>query len=306
MNFIEFAEKVIREEKRPLTQNEIWEIGKTKGYDKELNSSGRTPWQTIGARLYVDIRDNPSSKFIKLKLKPTRFYLKDLIQESDINKYITGEIPVKEEQKSKYKERDLHKYLSYFVYNYSLIYTKTIFHEESNKSKYSQWLHPDVAGVYFPIEEWESEILEISKDIGSTGIKLFSYEIKRELNFTNLRESYFQAVSNSSWANEGYLVAADIETDEEFLQELRRLTNSFGIGIMRLDIENPDSSEIIYPAKEKDIVDIETMNKIAQVNPNFREFLKRIKSDLTTKEIIKERYDKIYDIEDLINGKGLK
>ena len=75
---------------------------------------------------------------------------------------------------------------------------------------------------------------------------------------------------------------------------------------MRLDIENPDSSEIIYPAKEKDIVDIETMNKIAQVNPNFREFLKRIKSDLTTKEIIKERYDKIYDIEDLINGKGLK
>jgi Uncharacterized protein conserved in bacteria len=75
---------------------------------------------------------------------------------------------------------------------------------------------------------------------------------------------------------------------------------------MRLDIENPDSSEIIYPAKEKDIIDIETMNKITQVNPNFKEFLKRIKSDLTTKEIRKEKYDKIYDIDDLINGKGLK
>jgi Protein of unknown function (DUF511). len=65
MNFIEFAEKVIREENRPLTPKEIWEIGKSKGYDKELNSSGRTPWQTIGARLYVDIKDNPSTKFIK-------------------------------------------------------------------------------------------------------------------------------------------------------------------------------------------------------------------------------------------------
>ena len=306
MNYIEFAEKVIREENRPLTRNEIWEIGKSKGYDKDLNSNGKTPWLTIGARLYVDIRDNPNTKFIKLKLDRTKFFLKDLYREDDINRYKTDETSIEQEQKPKFKERDLHKYLSYFVYNYGFIYTKTIFHEESNKSKYSQWLHPDVVGVYFPIEEWEPEIIEISRDISSIGIKLFSYEIKRELNFSNLRESYFQAVSNSSWANEGYLVAADIETEEEFLQEIKRLTNSFGIGIMRLDIENPDSSEIIYQAKEKDIVDIETMNKIAQVNPNFKKFLKRIKSDLTTKEIRKEEYDKICDIDDLINGKGLK
>jgi hypothetical protein len=33
--------------------------------------------------------------------------------------------------------------------------------------------------------------------------------MKKELNFSNLRESYFQAVSNSSWANEGYLVTAE-------------------------------------------------------------------------------------------------
>lgn len=70
-----------------------------------------------------------------------------------------------------------------------------------------------MVGVYFPVEDWESEVIDISKEIGSIGIKLFSYEIKRELNFNNLRESYFQAVSNSSWANEGYLVAAEVETD---------------------------------------------------------------------------------------------
>lgn len=135
---------------------------------------------------------------------------------------------------------------------------------------------PDVVGVYFPLEEWESEVLDISKEIGSIGIKLFSYEIKRELNFNNLRESCFQAVSNSSWTNVGYLVAADIETDKEFLQEIKRLTNSFGIGIIKLDIEEPDLSEILLPAKERDIVDIETINKIAHVNPNFKKFLKRI------------------------------
>lgn len=203
------------------------------------------------------------------------------------------------ETKLKLKERDLHKYLTYFVYNYRFIYTKTIFHEESNKKKYSQWSHPDMVGVYFPWKEWENEVIEISKEIGSMGLKLFSYEIKKELNFDNLKESYFQAVSNSSWANEGYLVAAEIDSDEEFLKEISRLTNSFGIGIIRLDIEDPDSSEILYPAKEKDILDIETINKIAQLNPNFKEFLKRIKSDLTTKEIRKEQYDKIFSIDEL-------
>ena len=47
MNFIEFAERIIREENRPLTPNEIWEIGKLKGYDKLVNSQGKTPWNTI-------------------------------------------------------------------------------------------------------------------------------------------------------------------------------------------------------------------------------------------------------------------
>jgi len=304
MNFIELAEKIIREENRPLTQNEIWEIAKIKGYDKLVGTTGKTPWQTIGARLYVDIRDNPSSKFVKLKLKPTRFFIKELASEIDYGKVVIETPKEIQGLKSKLKERDLHRYLTYFVYTYRFIYTKTIFHEESNKKQYAQWLHPDMVGVYFPLEEWESEVLDISKEIGSIGVKLFSYEMKKELNFNNLRESYFQAVSNSSWANEGYLVAAEIETDEEFLQEIKRLTNSFGIGIIKLDIKDPDSSEILFPAKEKDMIDIETINKIAQVNPNFREFLRRIKADLTSREIRKEKYDKIFDIEELIEKKA--
>lgn len=304
MNFIELAEKIIKEEKRPLTQNEIWEIAKLKGYDNLVGTTGKTPWQTIGARLYVDIRDNPSSRFVKLKLKPTRFFLKEFANDINYENYAIEPLKEIQSTKVKLKERDLHKYLTYFVYNYRFIYTKTIFHEESNKRQYTQWLHPDVVGVYFPIEEWENEVIDISKEIGNIGIKLFSYEIKRELNFNNLRESYFQAVSNSSWANEGYLVAAEIESDEEFLQEIKRLTNSFGIGIIKLDINEPDSSEILFPAKEKDIVDIETINKIAQVNPNFKEFLRRIKADLTSKEIRKEKYDKIFDIEELVEKNG--
>lgn len=62
--------------------------------------------------------------------------------------------------------------------------------------------------------------------------------MKKTLNFTNLREYYFQAVSNSSWANEGYIVALDIDEDDSFLAELKRLNNAFGIGVIKLNDEN--------------------------------------------------------------------
>jgi len=186
MNFIELAEKIIKEENKPLTQNEIWELAKFKGYDKFVNTSGKTPWNTIGARLYVDIRDNPSSKFIKLKLKPTRFFLKSLLnnlKNIDPQNISSNYLDEKHESKIRFKERDLHKFLSYFVYTYRFIYTKTIYHEESNKKQFSQWLHPDIVGVYFPLEEWENEILDIAKEIGSVGIKFFFLRNKKRVKF---------------------------------------------------------------------------------------------------------------------------
>ncbi len=174
------------------------------------------------------------------------------------------------------------------MFHYLNIFTKTIPHEESKKSQYAQWLHPDVVGVYFPVEEWEDVVLDLSNEIGQTGIKLFSYEIKKELTYDNLRESYFQAVSNSSWANEGYLVAASIQDDENFIQELKRLTTAFGIGIIRLDTEYSDSTEILFQARIKKHLDIETINKLSQLNSTFRQFLKRIIKDKSTKEIRKD------------------
>jgi hypothetical protein len=41
----------------------------------KLPGTGKTPWQTLGARLFVDIRDNSSSKFIKVGKNPARLFL---------------------------------------------------------------------------------------------------------------------------------------------------------------------------------------------------------------------------------------
>ncbi len=303
LTFKELAKKVLEEEKRPLTVEEIWEIAVKKGYDKLCGTQGKTPWRTIGALIYVDMRDNPNSPFVKIDSKPRKFFLKDLLSDVELRELEEQERgKIEAPKKFKFSERALHPFLTYFAYTYMNIYTKTIHHEKSNKRKYSQWLHPDMVGVYFPIEEWKSEVIDFAKEIGSPSIILYSFEIKRELGFHNLRESFFQAVSNSSWANEGYLVTAKIDHDDELMYELKRLSAAFGIGIIKLDIEDPDSSEIILPAKHKNELDWETINKLAHENPDFREFLKRIKIDIASKEIRKEKYDKVIEREKLIES----
>ena len=159
-------------------------------------------------------------------------------------------------------------------------------------------MHPDIVGCYFPFGDWKNEVVEVSSLLGNTAIKLFSFELKRELNFANLREAFFQAVSNSSWANEGYLVAADISNDDDFMDELERLSTSFGIGVIGIDVEDPDSTQVLLPARVKDSVDWETINKLT-INADFREFLKRIKIDIASREIRRELYDVVLEKEEL-------
>lgn len=294
MTFLGLVERVLQEEQRPLSTEELWDIAQQKGYAEQVGTKGKTPWATIGARLYLDIRDNPNTPFVQVSRRPARFALKEFAQTTAA----AVQTPVVSKEPA-FKERDLHPLLTYFLYTYHTIYTKTIHHEESTKDRYAQWLHPDMVGVYFSLESLVPEVLEISKEVGHWGLKLFSYELKRELNFGNLRESFFQAVSNSSWAHQGYLVAAKIARDEDFLQELERLSNSFGIGVIRLDVQNPDDSEVLIPAREKESVEIDTMNRLAQLNPSFRDFLKRVKTDLASKEIRKECYERVSDSESL-------
>ena len=296
--FLELAKKVIEEEKRPLTPTEIWEIAQLRDYDKELLTKGKTPAATLGARLYVEVRDNLTSEFITTGTRPKKFILRSLKDSPDINILDVPTPPT--HKKADYLEKDLHPFLVYYGFYYLKVYLKTIQHQKSNKNVFSKWLHPDIVGCYFPFGDWEDEVFEVSSLMGSSAIKLYSFELKRELSFANLREAFFQAVSNSSWANEGYLVAAKVDSDNDFLLELYRLSASFGIGVIRLDIEDPDSSEVILPAKSRDLLDWETVNKLASTSPDFSEFLKRVKKDIDCREIRREMYDPVLEKEELI------
>ncbi|WP_202796531.1 hypothetical protein [Thermophagus xiamenensis] len=141
--------------------------------------------------------------------------------------------------------------------------------------------------------------MEIQKHLSITSIKLFSFELKVSLSFSNLRQSFFQAVSNYSWAHEGYLVALNIDFDPTFKDEVRRLNNAFGIGIIKLNPENIFESEILFPSKINQEIDWDTVNRLANENSDFSSFLKLITEDCKLGKI-KSQYDKVFSEEELV------
>jgi hypothetical protein len=109
-------------------------------------------------------------------------------------------------------------------------------------------------------------------------IKLSSYEIKKEINSdSELKKYFFQAVSNSSWANYSYLVAFEISGD--LYHEMERLNQSFGIGIIELKA-NPFETKVHFPAKYKDF-DFKTIDKLCNINPDFEKFIEAVEKLMT-------------------------
>lgn len=141
-----------------------------------------------------------------------------------------------------------------------------------------KWNYPDIVGVYFPYDDYQNETLGLLESLKLNNYKIFSFELKISINFSNLKESYFQAVSNSSWANEGYLVVLK-ELDSEVLSELRRLNQSFGIGVIQLDGSEISNSKIVLSAKEK-ALDMQTIDMLVDKNEDFKKFINDINQQI--------------------------
>ncbi|PUD87554.1 hypothetical protein C2R46_02310 [Helicobacter pylori] len=291
MTYKELSKKVLEQAGKPLSVKEIWERACEMGLDKERPSIGKTPWSTIGSDLrndkkqfyVIDEKEEPFFYWLKSRERefPPQKTL-DAKEEDDEQSECSG---TAKKQKTLFIERVLHPLLVKFLdkdpdFN---LQCKTIYHEKCKKDKKGkgEWNYPDIVGVYFPQNDrhknYKIETLEFLHHTGQNSYKLFSFELKIRINLSNLKASYFQAVSNSSWANEGYLVVFDI--DDEVLNELRRLNQSFGIGVIKLESEI-SNSKILLPAKEREI-DMQTLNMLIDDSPeDFEPFIKDINKQI--------------------------
>lgn len=300
----EIAKEILEKEQRPLNPNQMYKIAENLGLTEELNFKGKTPWATFGARIYEDLKNNSDTIFEKVQEKPILIKLKKQNFFANDKVVNNSEILSDKLRNIRFKERDLHPILAYFINsnpNFNAL-PKTIYHEISQKNSkgLDKWLYPDMVGVSF--EKFNSdETYKFLEKFQNIPVKFYSFEIKKEINVSNFREYYFQAVSNSSWANEGYLVALDIdESDEELTMLMTKTALSFGIGVLSLDSENIDQSKIIAPAKFKELLDFSLIDELSQKNKNFQNFIKTVNEyDIKNEIRYKGEFDKILNSEEI-------
>lgn len=302
--FKQLAKDVLEHEGIPLSPSQIWEKGKELGLTDKIESRGKTPEQTIGAQIYVELRNKPeNTPFTQHSSRPLLFFLKGKTPNEgfEIPSIESNEEKSELDKRISFLEKDLHALLVRFFSVKYRAYVKTL--NQSNSVRASkginEWIHPDLVGVRFPFDDFEKPTLSFQKKLYWTAVKFFSFELKREITASNCKEYFFQAVSNSSWANEGFLVALLIdESNEDLMRELKRLSNSFGIGVIKLTPDEDEEGKILFPARVKDELDWETIDNLIK-NKDFQEFLELVETDIGAGKVTnKNNYDRIIDDEE--------
>ena len=246
----------------------------------------KTPFATVSALLGDFIRLG-DTRVKRVKQSGAYFYYLTKNEHTidleyfEVKETINGKKNNKNDKDKTFGERDLHKLLSSYLKN-SGIYSKTIFHEQSNNKDNNQiWTHPDMVGIRFLNLQTKAsqDFLKAINRVDT--FKLSSYELKKEINNdSELKKAFFQAVSNSSWANYGYLVAFEIS--DSLTEEMERLNQSFGIGIIELNA-NPYQSRILFQAKYREL-DFKTMDKLCKLNKEFEKFIEQTEKLMTAEE----------------------
>ncbi|MCP4140545.1 MAG: HrgA protein [Chloroflexi bacterium] len=192
-------------------------------------------------------------------------------------------------------EHDLYPILIEYLKSEQKLYCQRIDEKKSKNSRGSggnQWLHPDIVAMQPIDKEWNELIRTCVKQGAGQSVRLWSFEVKKELNGSNARKSFFQAVSNSSWANEGYLVATAI-SDSNVEQELRMLSSLHGIGVILLNPENPSESEMMLPSKSRAEVDWQSVNRILVENTDFKDYIELVSTYYQTGRVRSRDWNKL-------------
>jgi len=257
-----------------MTQNSYYEF-----------TVNKTPANYVSAVLgnFIRNKDKRVRRIYERSMNRYKYYLTKYEDQIDLSDIDDIELENTEEKKdhSKYKERDIHLLLSSYLKS-SSIYSKTIFHEKSNNlDSNKKWIHPDIVGIKLLKLQSDSSQSLLKATNKNDLFKLYSYELKREINSDyDLKKFYFQAVSNSSWANFGYLVAYEISTSLH--DEIERLNQSFGIGVIEIS-SNLFESEILYPAKYRKI-DFKTVDKLCKINKDFDAFIEVVEKIISVED----------------------
>ena len=238
----------------------------------------------IGSQTPRILRQSPNIR--TTAERPRKYYY---TEKTDVQEITDAE---KSSKENGHPEHDSYPLLCEYLYNELNIYPKRIDEKKSSNSKGSngnKWLHPDIVGLKNLSAKWAEEVVACSNKHAFNKTSVWSFEVKIKINLSNVREYFFQTVSNSSWANYSYLVAQSI--DERAMDELQILCAGHDIGLIQLNCENPAESQILIPAPEKKELDWDMIDRITKENPDFKEFINLITEFYQTGKIKERDWD---------------
>jgi hypothetical protein len=88
-------------------------------------------------------------------------------------------------------------------------------------------------------------------------------------------------------------VAVNIDEDAEFREELTRLSQSFGIGVIQLNTADPIDSTILHAARERTGIDWKTVDRIVELNPDFEGFISSVANSVKINQPAVNGFDQL-------------
>lgn len=192
-----------------------------------------------------------------------------------------------------YSEHELYPLLIEFLHKELKLYCQRIDEKTSRNSHGSggnHWLHPDVVALEPLDQHWDPVVKDCVRHGNDSAIRLWSFEVKKQLTRSNVRQHFFQAVSNSTWASFGYLVATGLNNDVE--SELQMLASLHGIGVLILNTDSLYDSQILIPARERTAIDWQSVNRIVSENTDFHRFIEQVGIYSQTGRMVKSVWNK--------------
>ena len=156
--------------------------------------------QQIAAEIGT-LRPNLQKKNPKIKItdgRPRKYYYSKM---SDIDEIMQAEsvIATRVADSKSHGEHAMYPLLSQYLKEEFGIYSKRIDEKRSSNKRGlngNRWLYPDVVGMEDLGIDWHQEVRDCVSQCSDKRTKLWSFEAKILINNYNVRESFFQAVSN--------------------------------------------------------------------------------------------------------------
>lgn len=249
----------------------------------------------LGAFWRTVVDTNDQIQFVETRPREFYFDLSGGTETEVIPQHSSFDI-ISNKNKS-FHEEELYPILGEVIFNEMRCFAMRI-EEKASSNKHGQggnhWLYPDVVGMIPLSDKWGPKVSVLADTLAAERVQLVSFEVKKDIKRSDVREKFFQTVSNSAWANYSYLAAAELKGGQTS-DELTLLCSSYGIGFILIDKDEPSNSQIKIPARLRESIDVNALNRLADENSDAKEFVENVSTYIKTGRLKKGDWDLIPD-----------